>query len=382
MSVVERVFQRYFFLFLFILLVICLPKTLTQKIKEKGAFVGFLAHKMTRGLEKNQMQEIESLKLENALLANQIQEVGDFLNSEDRIENQIRQLQTIQENKEKAQLIHEKEFFKRREEHLLHRLKKQLMSLNAKVIYREPSFWATRLWIDIGERDNRAVGQPIVKMNSPVVIGNKAIGVIDYVGEKRSRVSLVTDARLSLSVRILRGSEQNKALLDHLESLSHQLHLRDDLFFSFEEQVNTLKILSRLEENLQNAVHDRYLAKGEVHGSSQPLWRSREARLKGVGFNYDFEDAEGPARDLRTGESSGKKVGCEVLLKEGDLLVTTGLDGIYPEGFHVGVIEKVFPLEEGASCYDLVARSLIADLDDIKAVTVLMANQGDVFADN
>ena len=377
----EKLFQRYFFVVLFALLFLCLPKSFTEKMKECGAGVGsFITY--TMGGKKNNFEELESLKLENTLLSNQIQQVGDFLTSEDRIETQLKQLQIIEENKEKAPFSNEKEFFKRREMHLLKRLKKQLMSLSARVVFREPNFWGTRLWIDVGERDNKAVGESVIQVNSPVVIGNVVVGVVDYVGQKRSRVSLVTDSRLSLSVRALRGSEQNKMLLDHLEALNHQLYLREDLFFSLEEQVNTLKILARLEENLQKVVHDRYLAKGEIHGSSQPLWRSKAARLKGLGFNYDFEDVEGPARDLRTGERLDKKGDLCVLLKEGDLLMTTGLDGIYPEGFQVGVIESVKPLEEGACSYDLVAKSLIPDLDEIKAVTVLSAIEGDVACSN
>ena len=45
-----------------------------------------------------------------------------------------------------------------------------------------------------------------------------------------------------------------------------------------------------------------YLAKGELYGSSKPLWRTQRHQLKGTGFNYDFADGEGPARDLQTGK--------------------------------------------------------------------------------
>ncbi len=33
----------------------------------------------------------------------------------------------------------------------------------------------------------------------------------------------------------------------------------------------------------------------------------RDLVLRGVGFNYDYADDEGPSRDLRTGEALGGK---------------------------------------------------------------------------
>lgn len=250
------------------------------------------------------------------------------------------------------------------------------MSLNGQVVYREPSFWNSHLWIDLGEKDNKAVQEKIVCINSPVVIGNVALGVIDYVGEKKSRVRLITDTSLSLSARVVRGGEQNKALLDGMLSILDQLKVREDLFFSDEEQNNTIHLLQGLCDNIKLHVHERYLAKGEIKGSSTPLWRSKSNTLEGIGFNYDFEDVEGPARDLRTGESVDKKIKGEVLVKEGDLLVTTGMDGIFPEGFYLGFVEKVHDLQEGAPYYDLKAKSLAPSFDELKSVTVLMPVEG------
>ena len=197
--------------------------------------------------------------------------------------------------------------------------------------------------------------------------------MIDYVGKKRSRVRLVTDASVCISVRVLRGYEQNAVLLEQLESVMQNLKFCREVFFSDEEQASTLNILKHLQENVQISVHDRYLAKGELRGSSEPLWRERRPLLKGVGFNYDYEDEEGPARDLRTGLILDKKLGIhpEVLLKEGDLLVTTGMDGVFQAGFHVAIIEKVEPLEEGAITYDLQAKSTLPHLYEVSRVSVL-----------
>lgn len=360
---------------LVLFLCILLPKSFTDRLRTKGVAFGSLLYK--KSFSKHQMDaEIEALQLENALLSSQIQQVGDFLTQEERIEAQFKQLQAVQQSLQEEKDSDLKAFFSRREAVLLKRLKKQLMSLNGKVIYREPAFWNSHLWIDLGEKDNRALQEKIVCMQSPVVIGNVALGVIDFVGEKKSRVKLITDTSLSLSARVVRGGEQSKVLLDTMLSLIDQLKSRDDLFFSLEEQHNTTALLAGLCDNIKMKVHERYLAKGEIRGSSRPLWRSKSNVLDGIGFNYDFEDVEGPARDLRTGESVDKKIKGEVLVKEGDLLVTTGMDGVFPEGFYLGFVEKVEDLQEGAAYYDLKAKTLAPSFDELKSVTVLMPLEG------
>ena len=371
----ENFIRKYFLIILVMCLSLALPKSFTDKIREKSVGIGALVYK--RPFSKAQeLAEIEALQLENILLSTQIQQVGDFLTQEERVESQFKQLQALQQASNEIKDSEQKDFFSRREAVLLKRLKKQLMSLNGKVIYREPSFWNSHLWIDLGEKDNKAVQEKIICINSPVVLGNMALGVIDYVGEKKSRVRLITDSSLSLSARVVRGGEQNKTLLDNMLSLIDQLKVREDLFFSEEEQNNTLHILQGLSDNIKSHVHERYLAKGEIKGSSASLWRSKSQTLDGIGFNYDFEDAEGPARDLRTGESADKKIKGEVLVKEGDLLVTTGMDGIFPEGFYLGYVEKVQDLQEGAAYYNLKAKTLAPSFYELKSVTVLMPLEG------
>lgn len=361
----KKYFQSYFAIAFVLCLLFIIPKSFTDKLREISVQV---SSPIYRGLSFNKSsvmkQDLDQLTLENALLSKQMQEVRDYLVSEERLEEQFRKLATVDSEKQ--------EFVKRRQDQLLDNLKRQMESVSAKVVYREPAFWSSLLWIDVGQKDNESLGYELIAYNSPVVIGSVVVGVIDYVGKKQSRVRLITDANVPASVRILRGSEQNRLLLDQLNLLLDQLKFREDLFFSYEEQVNTLNILCHLHDNLKTSVHDRYLAKGELHGSSSPLWRSRLQKLKGIGFNYDYEDEEGPARDLRTGEPLNKEdVLPEILLKEGDLLVTTGMDGIFPEGFHVAIVEKVKPLEEGATSYDLEAKSLVENFNEIDKVSVL-----------
>lgn len=197
------------------------------------------------------------------------------------------------------------------------------ISIPSRVIFRSPSSWYSSLWINVGNADNGSNAEKIVAKNSPVMFGESLIGVIDYVGAHQSRVRLITDSGLSPSVRAVRGA-------------------------------------------------DIYMAKGTLHGTSQPLWRNKNNLLKGSGFNYDFADEQGNARDLRTGkvlqDPSSKAI---PLLKVGDLLMTTGMDGVFPEGLKVAEVTKIFPLREGDYYYDLEAKPTAGNLDDLSVVFVI-----------
>lgn len=358
-----------------------LPKSFTEKLREGFVNIGSHLHDNKPSHESDSLS-LEQLKLENMLLSQQIQEIKDYLDSSEFLEEQGSKLEKIQEQEVQTKDPRELAFFKRREKHLLERLNHHMHALTAKVVYKDPAFWSSFFWIDVGQEDNKVLEYEVIALNSPVVKGNNLVGVVDYVGKKRSRVRLITDASVCISVRVLRGAEQNALLLQQLSSVMQNLKFCRTVFFSDEEQESTLNILKHLQDNIKTSVHDRYLAKGELRGSSEPLWRTRQPLLKGVGFNYDYEDEEGPARDLRTGLILNKKLGInpEVLLKEGDLLVTTGMDGIFQEGLHVAIIEKVEPLEEGAITYDLQAKSTLPYLHEVSRVSVLPPlSQGESF---
>ena len=177
-------------------------------------------------------------------------------------------------------------------------------------------------------------------------------------------------------MRAVRGDEQNRYLLEHLDSLIFALELRTDLFASEEEGKTAAQVLYRLKKTMLQQSGDYYLAKGELRGTSNPLWRSRSQILKGIGFNYDFPDSEGPARDLRSGEPYTAKGEAVQLLRPGDLLVTTGLDGIFPPGFRVAIVSTVQTLKEGASSYEIKAVSTAGNLDELAHVFVLPPSEG------
>lgn len=231
-----------------------------------------------------------------------------------------------------------------------------------RIIYRTPSLWHTVFWIDLGERD--------VEMNSPVVVGNSVVGVIDYVGKRQSRVRLITDASLHLAVRVSRGEDPYKKVREDIDAL-----LKDLEWFENDnvDRATSVAFLQNL-KNYYNSSEGRHLlAKGELHGSSQPLWKKKGQLLTGIGFNLDFEDADSCARDLRTGMSPSQEEPCLPILQKHDLLITSGLDGVFPEGLLVAVVKDIQWLQEGDYYYNLIAEPTAGNLADLSSVTVLPA---------
>lgn len=203
-------------------------------------------------------------------------------------------------------------------------LKYRSCATPARVICRAPSSWNSTLWIDLGTNNSP---EPGITVNSPVLFGDAVVGVVEYVGQRQSRVRLISDPCIRPSVRIARGSS--------------------------------------------GSAH--YLAKGELCGSGTALWQSRNSLLKGVGFNCDQADEWGPSRDLRTGttEKGGNQGAALSLIEKGDLLITTGMDGVFPPGLAVAHVRHVYPLKEGCYTYDLEAEAAAGDLLSLHTVFVI-----------
>lgn len=296
----------------------------------------------------------EQIEVENRMLRDQIEKIAEWLLFEERIEEQWERLKTLKERKEGE--LFWKEFFQRRSEHLAELIDLQMQALPARVIFRDAAGWSSSLWVNVGEKDNEALGKTIVAKNSPVVLGAALVGVVEQVERSRCRIRLITDAGLVPSVRAVRGGEQNRALLEHLDAVVKTLETRSDLFSE-----EAMQGLLNLKNRCVQQGGEQFLAKGEVYGSNSQALRSHSQVLKGVGFNYDFDDAEGAARDLRMGG----------ILKEGDLLVTSGFDGVFPPGLHVAVVSKIEQLREGAVSYELEARAVAPNLHDLNQVLIL-----------
>ena len=313
-------------------------------------------------LPKKKKEEVEFLEVENLLLKKQNASLRSRLFSEERIEHYLKKIREVIELDEKKSIS----FYKRRKAAAEKQLELELFSLSAEVIYRDPSEWNSTFWINIGEAENDKLEKKIVAIGSPILKGPYLIGMIEFVGKHKSRVRLLTDASLIPSVRVARGGEGNRELARLVNQVLHQLALRD-------EPQETLIVLGRLLESLEEEAPERFLAKGELMGSSSPLWRGRSDILKGIGFNYDFEDEEGPSLELRSGKPLDQLSNETYisLIDVGDLLVTTGMDGVFPKDIPVAHVTKIAPLKEGSPSFEIEARLCAGKLDTLLDVTVL-----------
>lgn len=295
-------------------ILLSLPISLSQKTQ--SLLAGVLAPLWkTFGIKRDQTlsQKMNALTLENTLLKNKLHEIKTLFIWEHDLKMQADDLaRTIGLTPETFENL-DRNY---REAYRLFDL--QVQSYPAKVIYRSPTSWNSTLWIDIGERDNQKLGRKVISKNSPVVLGDSLVGVVEVVNPRRSLVRLITDPQLTPSVRALRDEE------------GETLHL----------------------------------AKGELHGSANVSWRSRGEVLIGEGFNYDYEDEYGPAQDLRAERA---------ILNVGDLLVTTGMDGVFPKGLKVATVSKIQMLREGDYYYQIEATPTAAKLEELNTVTVLPA---------
>ena len=86
-------------------------------------------------------------------------------------------------------------------------------------------------------------------------------------------------------------------------------------------------------------------------------------------FSFSGHRPRGEKCSLREGKVLGERY--EPLLRLGDLLVTTGLDGIFPADLLVGTVTKIQPLCEGGSSYSLEAEPACVDFYRISEVFVL-----------
>lgn len=184
--------------------------------------------------------------------------------------------------------------------------------VHATIIYRPVTTWNNGFWVDQGSDTNNRLAVIAIAKNSPVLFDGQLIGVVEEVTPTRSRIRLITDPNLSIAVRARRS--------------------------------------------------ETLLAKGELCGSPSALWARGATTLFGRGFNYDFADAEGPAQDLRSQDPA--------LLKTGDILITSGLDGLFPAGLPVARVTDIAPLKEGDYAYSLTAEPL-ASLDDLHTIFIL-----------
>lgn len=385
MSVQNRVIVIYFFIFATLLTVMSLAPHTNDKIR--GASVAFIAPLWEKILSFKHFlffpsrpspfssslsieEEKERLQLENQLLQLELLDVYKQLDEQLLLSSKIAHMVSLSPNETRSTVSDYEKSLKK----ALSLTKQRLKAMPARVIFRSLDTWNNSLWINIGRLTDLLDQEFTIAVNSPVVIGNAVIGIVDYVGDYQSRVRLITDNRLKLSVRAARGGEQEALLSAQIENLLQQMNRKKYSFFSSENQAHLIKFLKELKEGLQPLKKTWYLAKGELSGSPS-LYRSDETvHLKGIGFNYDFSDDEGESRDLRSGKSLLHPHKSSIpILKVDDVLVTTGMDGIFPSGFQAAIVTHVGLLKEGDYFYHLEAEPIAKFVEELTLVFVLPA---------
>jgi len=307
----------YLALSLFFLLSLSLA-TVESLQKTAVGFASPLLSLFTSGDELKENETLQMLRLENSLLKNELEEAIETARREIALKNYV--LEIAEKGFLSAEAVQKLDLHSKK---VLQDLERRIEAVTAKVIFRSPNSWNSTLWINEGESGT-------IKKNSPVVVGDTLVGIVETAGKSQSRVRLITDAKLTPSVRALRKIVKEDGSIEEIK-----------------------------------------LAKGELQGSGIAAWRRFGNRLRGVGFNYDFADKEGSARDLRTGEPIEEEGKPLPIIKVGDILVTTGMDGVFPEGLKVAKVKKIQPLREGDFSYSIEAVPLVKEMDALSRVFVL-----------
>lgn len=321
-------------------------------------------------------EDKQRLQLENQLLEIEISHLQKQLNEQLLISSQMTKIAAVQPEEG----LYLAEDYQKSWKSTLNMMQKRIHAIPARVIFRSFDTWNSFLWINAGEAANRIGQTSTVAYNSPVIIGTAIVGIIDYVGEFQSRVRLISDSRLTPSVRAIRGGEQDFLIGEQIEKLMQQMKHKKNLPLSPDEQITLSQLLLKLKQNLMPFKKTWYLAKGELLGSVFSARLGQNVTLKGTGFNYDFADEEGESRDLRIGKFMSSQEQAMPILKVNDLLITTGMDGIFPAGFQVAIVTRVGLLKEGDYFYDLEAEPVAGPLEELALVFILPPTTQENFA--
>lgn len=365
--------KSYLIIGVVVLFVLSFSLPATQQIRSAAVAVVsplwrlFNASKLWASNDTVSKDDFYALQLENSQLRQELQKYRDLLDNELLIRDELDKLGDV------GQHLQSGLFVDKYYRELRKCLEFRLLSMPAKVIYRDPGSWSSTLWLNVGREDNPPEGPEIVAKNSPVVLGDAVIGVVDYVGDHRCCVRLITDSGLAPSVRVSRGAQQYDVLIQHIDGILNNLSLCSEHVLNASSRRAFTQVLENLKDSLGSSYDGWRLAKGELHGGGLPLWRSRGQVLKGIGFNYDYPDDYGPARDLRTGEPVDNESNYPTMpiIEVGDLLVTTGMDGVFPSGLSVAKVSKINMLKEGAYMYDIEASPVAGDLDALSQVFII-----------
>ncbi len=297
-----------------------------------------------------------SLQMENDILRRQVQQLKQVLLFEKQTQELSEEVNRLRQDDQNPNSIS-------RANHLIDIIEKQMHAIPACVIFREASLWSSGIWLNVGEKNNRALNLKVVAVKSPVLSGGVLVGIVEQVEEHRCRVRLITDAALSPSVCVVRGDPQQRLLAKQIDSLIQQLALHSDLPIS-----NGLTLhLKEAQAQLNFDASSFCLAVGTLQGANRSKYRARATQLRGVGFHSS-------ALIGKTSKESKIQEISSPLIKIGDLLVTTGMDGVFPADLPIATVCAVLPVREGACSYEIEATPLIPDFDELVDLFVIPPN--------
>lgn len=355
-------YKTYIFLFLFPVVLLSLKSSQIASIRAPYLSLLKALQAPDQGKEARFIELEENLSLlasENATLKKSLRECYEIID----------QFHLIQAKKSlaAAKLVPADVYSKE----TMEGFEKVKQALPARVYARPYEHWASYLWVDVGTNVSKGLSTDLIGKNSPVVIGDNLVGVVEEVYPSCAKIRLITDGNLYPSVRVARGGAQTLLFDETLVKALELASISDTGLDPKEKEVFVALIKKMRQQTSPKAT--KLLAKGILQGAGGALWHKKKALFTGKGFNYDFADFAGPALDLATGlpyDEGGAMQNGPPIIQEGDILVTTGLDGIFPPGFKAGLVTFVSPFEEGSFYYTLEAKPLF-NPDNLTTVFIL-----------
>ena len=200
------------------------------------------------GFVLSMQEEMQRLRLENQLLLNQLTDLQVILDEKQLLDRQLKDVS--QASLEIADIL-PKESYQKYHQRMKSLLDVKINCMPARVIFRSLDTWNNSLWINVGTDHNIQGKNPIIAKNSPVLVGDSVVGVIDYVGRRQARVRLITDNTLTPSVRVARGGEQDGQVVEHIDFLLHRLKRTKKLIIANEDRESLSALLKELRVQLQ-----------------------------------------------------------------------------------------------------------------------------------